>query len=235
MICSLRKNQSVLWTDVKTFSSPSLPFLWAWWETRFFPNPTLLLTVNRPYALTQCSLHFVCQFVVLLFWTIFAYDRELVYPATIDTFFPPWINHAMVRTVTLSTFLCEKSESIWMPLKKTITLLMCNAYTVFSAHVCPSCVTRRSPAAAPLLPKDQTCSGSIRRRGLVLLILVSAESAYTCQNISKPNKKAFLETHKYHSTPNCLNLLHLELAESLQHLNVPKSTAGKCVFILSPV
>ncbi|KAM6997615.1 androgen-dependent TFPI-regulating protein [Tautogolabrus adspersus] len=34
-------------------------------------------------------------FVVLLFWTIFAFDRELVYPATIDTFFPPWINHAM--------------------------------------------------------------------------------------------------------------------------------------------
>ncbi|KAK2824037.1 hypothetical protein Q5P01_021212 [Channa striata] len=37
----------------------------------------------------------VGMFVVLLFWTIFAYDRELVYPATIDTFFPPWINHAM--------------------------------------------------------------------------------------------------------------------------------------------
>uniref|UniRef100_A0A667XZC6 Androgen dependent TFPI regulating protein n=1 Tax=Myripristis murdjan TaxID=586833 RepID=A0A667XZC6_9TELE len=37
----------------------------------------------------------VGMFVVLLFWTIFAYDRELVYPATIDAFFPPWINHAM--------------------------------------------------------------------------------------------------------------------------------------------
>ncbi|XP_036067177.1 androgen-dependent TFPI-regulating protein [Oryzias melastigma] len=37
----------------------------------------------------------VGMFVVLLFWTIFAYDRELVYPASIDSFFPPWINHAM--------------------------------------------------------------------------------------------------------------------------------------------
>ncbi|XP_076018001.1 androgen-dependent TFPI-regulating protein [Genypterus blacodes] len=37
----------------------------------------------------------VGMFVVLLFWMIFAYDRELVYPATIDAFFPPWINHAM--------------------------------------------------------------------------------------------------------------------------------------------
>ncbi|KAM6916066.1 androgen-dependent TFPI-regulating protein [Xenentodon cancila] len=37
----------------------------------------------------------VGMFVVILFWAIFAYDRELVYPATIDDFFPPWINHAM--------------------------------------------------------------------------------------------------------------------------------------------
>ncbi|KAF7666880.1 hypothetical protein LDENG_00090000 [Lucifuga dentata] len=34
----------------------------------------------------------VGMFVVLLFWMIFVYDRELVYPAT---FFPLWINHAM--------------------------------------------------------------------------------------------------------------------------------------------
>ncbi|KAJ0067059.1 hypothetical protein NL108_009984 [Boleophthalmus pectinirostris] len=37
----------------------------------------------------------VGMFVVVLFWSIFAYDRELVYPATIDAFFPPWMNHAM--------------------------------------------------------------------------------------------------------------------------------------------
>ncbi|KAI4890057.1 hypothetical protein NFI96_017203, partial [Prochilodus magdalenae] len=33
--------------------------------------------------------------VVLLFWGIFTYDRELVYPASLDGFFPPWANHAM--------------------------------------------------------------------------------------------------------------------------------------------
>ncbi|XP_013856020.1 androgen-dependent TFPI-regulating protein [Austrofundulus limnaeus] len=37
----------------------------------------------------------VGMFVVLLFWTIYAIDRELVYPAALDSFFPPWINHAM--------------------------------------------------------------------------------------------------------------------------------------------
>ncbi|XP_021336569.2 androgen-dependent TFPI-regulating protein [Danio rerio] len=42
----------------------------------------------------------VGMFVVLLFWLIFAYDRQLVYPASIDNFFPPWLNHAM-HTVVL--------------------------------------------------------------------------------------------------------------------------------------
>ncbi|XP_041922253.1 androgen-dependent TFPI-regulating protein [Alosa pseudoharengus] len=37
----------------------------------------------------------VGMFVVVLFWSIFAYDRQLVYPASLDNFFPPWINHAM--------------------------------------------------------------------------------------------------------------------------------------------
>ncbi|XP_028278758.1 androgen-dependent TFPI-regulating protein [Parambassis ranga] len=48
----------------------------------------------------------VGMFVVLLFWSIFAYDRELVYPADIDTFFPPWMNHAM-HTLVLPVLLGE--------------------------------------------------------------------------------------------------------------------------------
>uniref|UniRef100_A0A8C6S7G0 Androgen-dependent TFPI-regulating protein n=1 Tax=Neogobius melanostomus TaxID=47308 RepID=A0A8C6S7G0_9GOBI len=48
----------------------------------------------------------VGMFVVLLFWSIFAYDRELVYPASIDMFFPPWMNHAM-HTLVLPILLAE--------------------------------------------------------------------------------------------------------------------------------
>lgn len=48
----------------------------------------------------------VGMFVVLLFWSIFLYDRELVYPATIDAFFPPWMNHAM-HTLVLPFVLLE--------------------------------------------------------------------------------------------------------------------------------
>ncbi|KAM9809831.1 androgen-dependent TFPI-regulating protein [Syngnathus typhle] len=52
----------------------------------------------------------VGMFVVLLFWALFAYDRELVYPATMDAFIPPWINHAMhtfVFPLLLGEFLVQ--------------------------------------------------------------------------------------------------------------------------------
>uniref|UniRef100_A0A3Q3MCJ6 Androgen-dependent TFPI-regulating protein-like n=1 Tax=Mastacembelus armatus TaxID=205130 RepID=A0A3Q3MCJ6_9TELE len=64
-------------------------------------------TLNRCKDLLFSVFAFpVGMFVVLLFWTIFAYDRELVYPAAIDTFFPPWINHAM-HTFVLPVLLGE--------------------------------------------------------------------------------------------------------------------------------
>ncbi|XP_072532905.1 androgen-dependent TFPI-regulating protein isoform X2 [Salminus brasiliensis] len=44
--------------------------------------------------------------VVLLFWGIFTYDRQLVYPASLDNFFPPWANHAM-HTLVLPVLLGE--------------------------------------------------------------------------------------------------------------------------------
>lgn len=31
-----------------------------------------------------------------MFWTIYAYDRELVYPKLLDNFVPGWMNHGMV-------------------------------------------------------------------------------------------------------------------------------------------
>ncbi|XP_064194552.1 androgen-dependent TFPI-regulating protein isoform X2 [Anguilla rostrata] len=48
----------------------------------------------------------VGMFVVLLFWVIFTYDRELVYPVSMDDFFPPWMNHAM-HTLVLPFLLGE--------------------------------------------------------------------------------------------------------------------------------
>lgn len=85
-------------------------------------TPFLIVKRLSCFALTLFLLHF--QFVVLLFWTIFVHDRELIYPASIDSFFPLWINHAMV------CILCK------LQLKTVIVILMAlNTQTmVFSQH-----------------------------------------------------------------------------------------------------
>lgn len=45
-------------------------------------------------------------FVVTSFWSIYAYDRELVYPKELDSFIPQWLNHAM-HTFILPPLLIE--------------------------------------------------------------------------------------------------------------------------------
>ncbi|XP_063165304.1 androgen-induced gene 1 protein isoform X3 [Candoia aspera] len=36
-------------------------------------------------------------FVVIMFWSIYIYDRELVYPKLLDNFIPTWLNHGMLQ------------------------------------------------------------------------------------------------------------------------------------------
>jgi hypothetical protein len=31
-----------------------------------------------------------------VFWIIYAYDREMIYPKLLDNFIPGWLNHGMV-------------------------------------------------------------------------------------------------------------------------------------------
>nr|XP_040139340.1 androgen-induced gene 1 protein isoform X2 [Ictidomys tridecemlineatus] len=38
-------------------------------------------------------------FVVSVFWTIYACDREMIYPKLLDNFIPGWLNHGMHTTV----------------------------------------------------------------------------------------------------------------------------------------
>ncbi|KAM9297692.1 androgen-induced gene 1 protein isoform 3-T3 [Morus bassanus] len=46
-------------------------------------------------------------FVVTMFWSIYIYDRELVYPKLLDNFIPAWLNHGMVQVICI-----EKSEEL---------------------------------------------------------------------------------------------------------------------------
>ncbi|KAM4622775.1 androgen-induced gene 1 protein-like [Discoglossus pictus] len=45
-------------------------------------------------------------FVVISFWSIYAFDRELVYPKVLDTIIPQWLNHSM-HTFVLPLLLIE--------------------------------------------------------------------------------------------------------------------------------
>ncbi|XP_076873423.1 androgen-induced gene 1 protein isoform X2 [Brachyhypopomus gauderio] len=38
-------------------------------------------------------------FVVTMFWSLYVYDRDLVYPRLLDSFIPQWLNHGMHTTV----------------------------------------------------------------------------------------------------------------------------------------
>ncbi|KAI5607207.1 hypothetical protein C0J50_12448 [Silurus asotus] len=39
----------------------------------------------------------VGTFVFTIFWCIYVYDRELVFPRVLDDIIPTWLNHAMVQ------------------------------------------------------------------------------------------------------------------------------------------
>ncbi|KAG8519459.1 Androgen-dependent TFPI-regulating protein, partial [Galemys pyrenaicus] len=60
--------------------------------TLAFPISTKTLIERKP---TDAIFVFDSQFVFLSFWSLFLYNRELVYPKTLDDFFPVWFNHAM--------------------------------------------------------------------------------------------------------------------------------------------
>lgn len=50
-----------------------------------------------------------------MFWSIYIYDRELVYPKVLDNFIPAWLNHGMVSKVMETLPCIDKSFlSAWL-------------------------------------------------------------------------------------------------------------------------
>ncbi|CAH6801409.1 Adtrp [Phodopus roborovskii] len=52
----------------------------------------------------------ISAFVFLVFWTLFHYDRNLIYPKGLDDFFPAWVNHAMTSKFTQRLSLALQSS-----------------------------------------------------------------------------------------------------------------------------
>lgn len=43
----------------------------------------------------------VAMFVATIFWGLYAVDRELIFPAILDSFYPSWLNHAMHSSIAV--------------------------------------------------------------------------------------------------------------------------------------
>ncbi|XP_040139345.1 androgen-induced gene 1 protein isoform X9 [Ictidomys tridecemlineatus] len=54
---------------------------------------------HQTYGGSWKFLTFIDLFVVSVFWTIYACDREMIYPKLLDNFIPGWLNHGMHTTV----------------------------------------------------------------------------------------------------------------------------------------
>lgn len=46
------------------------------------------------------------SFVAVVFWSLYLFDRELIFPASMDAFFPAWLNHLM-HTLPLAAVVLE--------------------------------------------------------------------------------------------------------------------------------
>ncbi|XP_028667660.2 androgen dependent TFPI regulating protein 1 [Erpetoichthys calabaricus] len=73
------------------------------WSSVFRHKESLVKVRDNIFALLAFP---VGAFVVLSFWSIYAFDRELVYPIYLDSIIPQWLNHAM-HTVILPLLLIE--------------------------------------------------------------------------------------------------------------------------------
>ncbi|KAM3860969.1 androgen-induced gene 1 protein [Diretmus argenteus] len=54
-------------------------------------------------------------FVVTMFWALYLYDRDLVYPRLLDNFIPQWLNHGMHTTVLPFIIIEMRTTRHWYP------------------------------------------------------------------------------------------------------------------------
>uniref|UniRef100_A0A452H250 Uncharacterized protein n=1 Tax=Gopherus agassizii TaxID=38772 RepID=A0A452H250_9SAUR len=82
------------------------------------------LTFFLQTALPFTTKILLLQFVFMSFWVLYTYNRELVYPKSLDGIIPMWLNHAM-HTIVLPLALLEifATPHRYPPKKKGLILL----------------------------------------------------------------------------------------------------------------
>ena len=70
-------------------------------------TPSLVLLIERHF--------FHLQFVAITFWSIYAVDRELIYPARLDEHIPTILNHFWVRVLFACLYSFQTTPPVCMP------------------------------------------------------------------------------------------------------------------------
>lgn len=78
---------------------------------------------------------FCFQFVSISFWTLYTYNRELVYPKRLDGVIPLWLNHAMVSKKHPCILLRREILQCVLPLGYYVTNVCVNHWVRFSRKV----------------------------------------------------------------------------------------------------
>uniref|UniRef100_A0A8D2J0N9 Androgen-induced gene 1 protein n=1 Tax=Varanus komodoensis TaxID=61221 RepID=A0A8D2J0N9_VARKO len=81
----------------------------------------------------------VFKFVAVAFWGLYAYDRELIYPAELDAINPSWLNHSMHTTIlpllVVELVICAHKyppsilSNLWF-----LTIIFIFVYRIFWVH-----------------------------------------------------------------------------------------------------
>lgn len=84
--------------------------------------------IRRLKDLFFCALAFpLAMFVGTTFWGIYAVDRELILPRSLDKFFPLWLNHLMHTNIMIFSFL-ELISSFRMYPRRKLGLFILTAF-----------------------------------------------------------------------------------------------------------
>lgn len=75
-------------------------------------------------------------FVVTMFWSIYLYDRELVYPKLLDNFIPTWLNHGMHTTVLPFILIEMRTTHHEYPSKRFGLVAVCTFSVSYILWVC---------------------------------------------------------------------------------------------------
>ena len=85
-----------LWIQLIFFTTSLLNNVFGSHSTE--PDSSRILQKIRDYIFATLAFP-IGQFVGIVFWTLWAIDRELVLPQKFDIWFPTYINHMMHTTV----------------------------------------------------------------------------------------------------------------------------------------